>query len=1115
MPAFNESKDDLDAYMMRFERVEEGQKWPKEQWATALSMCLSGKALSVFGRLPATECTEYSKLKEALLKRFRMTEDGFREKFKTAKSLEGETPAQYIARLDNYWCRWLELSNTKKEYEEVKVLMLREQFLSQCEPGLAVFLRERKDKSLQELAERAEQYMNARGHTNLCKKPTGREKVELSAKPFDKQDKANGKKPSKESRACFLCGCTGHIAAECRSFSGSGQFQKCTKCGKRGHLSWKCRSTQEAGTKAGTAKEAASVCIEKGYVELKDGQKREFSKETGVLELQLVVPKRYRVAVLQLAHEGLLAGHLGCRKTEERILTSFYWPGVVSDVKKFVKSCAICQRTTPKGKTRKVPLEKVPVIGTPFHRVAIDIVGPLFPRTQGGNRCILTMVDYATRHPDAVALPSIETERVAEALVSMFSRVGIPREILSDRGSSFTSEVMKEVSRLLSVKQLHTTPYHPMANGLVEKFNGTLKSMLKKTCQERPKDWDRYLEALLFAYREVPQESLGFSPFELFTSWNYGTETCKLAHEELQRAGARYKKFYDKSSKKRELQPGDNVLILLPTDHNKLLMQWKGPFEVLAKKSEVDYEIGLDSGGKLFHINLLKKYEERDTEEENSVDENVCVVVTAEEEENETLHLLPTDRTETNDVKIGPTLTPKQRVGIQHLLSEFPAIFSDIPGKTNLTECDFGSTTNNPVNTKQYPLPFAVRETIEEEVQNMLRLGIIEKSNSPYNSPVLVVRKQDGTHRLCVDFRRLNDVLIFDCEAVPRADELLATVGNRTYFSKLDFTKGYWQIPLSEAAKPKTAFSTSTGLYQFCFMPFGLKTAPAAFTKLMRKLLSDIDGVVHYYDDVLVATATWHEHLAVLRQVFQRVQSAGLTVKPTKCELGSEAVDFLGHRIGNGVIAPLTKTLEKIQNVNRLQTKRQVRSFLGLAGYYRNFIPRYSEFAAPLSDLTKKGKPNKVTWETQHESAFQELKKHLSRAPVLRLPDFEKEFVLCTDASDRSIGDVLQQEHDGVLQPVSYASRKLLPREAAYVAIEREGLALLWGVQTFTTYLYGKPFTIQTDHEPLLYINKQRHLNNSVLRWSLQLQEYSFRVQYVKGSENRVADYSSRIQMHY
>lgn len=174
----------------------------------------------------------------------------------------------------------------------------------------------------------------------------------------------------------------------------------------------------------------------------------------------------------------------------------------------------------PKGRHIRAPLGKMPIVDIPFRRVAIDIVGPLVPITDKGNRYVLTLVDYATRYPEAVALPSIETERVAEALIEVFCRVGFPREILTDRVAQFTSALMAEMSRLISLRQLTTTPYHPMCNGLVERFNGTLKLVLKRLCAERPKDWDRYLGPALFAYREVPQESSRFSPFELVYGWS-------------------------------------------------------------------------------------------------------------------------------------------------------------------------------------------------------------------------------------------------------------------------------------------------------------------------------------------------------------------------------------------------------------------------------------------------------------------------------------------------------------------------------------------------------------------------------------------------------------------
>ena len=352
---------------------------------------------------------------------------------------------------------------------------------------------------------------------------------------------------------------------------------------------------------------------------------------------QVVLPKSLRFQVMKLAHGGLFAGHLGSRKTLDRVYSNFYWPGIHGDVTRFCQSCDICQRTIPKGKVTKVPLGNMPVIETPFDRIAIDLVGPIFPASEKGHRYILTIIDYATRYPEAIALKKIDTETVAEALLSVFARVGVPREVLSDCGTQFTSELMCEVGRLLSLKKLTTSPYHPICNGHVEKFNGTLKSMLKKLCDEKPKDWDRYLSPLLFAYREVPQESLGFSPFELlygrsvrgplailkelWTNDQTDTEvkltyqyvmdlrnrledTIKIAKDNLGFKSQSYKHHYDKRSRVWKFRVGDQVLLLLPTSQNKLLMQWKDPFEVQDKVVLNDC-----TGAKVFHANILKKYQ--------------------------------------------------------------------------------------------------------------------------------------------------------------------------------------------------------------------------------------------------------------------------------------------------------------------------------------------------------------------------------------------------------------------------------------------------------------------------------------------------------------------------
>ena len=293
----------------------------------------------------------------------------------------------------------------------------------------------------------------------------------------------------------------------------------------------------------------------------------------------------------------------------------------------------------------------------------MDLIGPIKPAAESGNRYILTVVDYATQYPEAVALKNIDSVTVAEALLDVWSRVGVPEEILTDQGTQFVSQVMEEVNRLLSIRHLTTTPYHPQCNGLVERFNGTLKQALKKLCEGRPRDWDRYLPAILFAYREVPQASLGFSPFELVygrtvrgpmavlkqlwtdeqaseevrTTYQYVVdlrnkleEVCKLAQENLCDARGRQAKYYNKKAKERHFEVGDKVLLLLPLEHNKLQVSWRGPFEVTEKKGGQNYRIRVGDKDKLYHVNLLKRYRVREPPTEFVV----ATVVTEEYDDN-------------------------------------------------------------------------------------------------------------------------------------------------------------------------------------------------------------------------------------------------------------------------------------------------------------------------------------------------------------------------------------------------------------------------------------------------------------------------------------------------
>ncbi|KAI2647466.1 Retrovirus-related Pol polyprotein from transposon 17.6 [Labeo rohita] len=362
-----------------------------------------------------------------------------------------------------------------------------------------------------------------------------------------------------------------------------------------------------------------------------------------------------------------------------------------------------------------------------------------------------------------------------------------------------------------------------------------------------------------------------------------------------------------------------------------------------------------------------------------------------------------------------------------------------------------------------------------------------------------MVPKPDGTLRFCNDFRRLNEVSEFDGYPMPRVDELLDRLGRARYISTLDLTKGYWQVPLTESAKPKTAFSTPSGHWQYRTLPFGLHGAPVTFQRMMDIILRPHQAyAAAYLDDVVVHSEAWEEHLDRLWRVLSELRQAGLTANPRKCHLALSEAKYLGFQVGRGLIRPQEKKVEAIHSAPRPGTKTQVRAFLGLVGYYRCFIPNFSSLAAPLTDLTRKGQPEKVCWTPSAEEAFAQIKTALTSSPVLRAPDFSYPFLLQTDASDTGLGAVLSQIQEGEEHPIIYISRKLSPAERKYAAVEKEALAI-------------KPQV----HVPLQWMVCAKDTNARVTRWFLALQDFHFEVRHRAGAANVNADGLSRIWTAY
>ena len=311
--------------------------------------------------------------------------------------------------------------------------------------------------------------------------------------------------------------------------------------------------------------------------------------------------------------------------------------------------------------------------------------------------------------------------------------------------------------------------------------------------------------------------------------------------------------------------------------------------------------------------------------------------------------------------------------------------------------------------------------------------------------------------------------------------------------------------------RPKTAFTTPAGQFQWKVMPFGLQTAVAVFSRMMRRLLEPLkrDDVLNFMDDILVASDSFQHHLEGLEAVFSRLEEANLSARPSKCFLGFEELDYLGHRVGRGCVWPDRAKVEEIMAAERPTSKKQVRSFLGLAGYYRKFVQNFADVARPLTELTK-GTVSKIVWSPECETAFQKLKTKLSQQPVMKLPDVTQPFVLRTDASDIGLGAVLLQADGDVLRPVAYASKKLSETETRYATVEKECYAIVWAMRKFEPYLYGQEFTLETDHQSLQYMHRLKVSNGRLLRWSLLLQPFQFHVRPIKGTATQIADFLSR-----
>ena len=433
-------------------------------------------------------------------------------------------------------------------------------------------------------------------------------------------------------------------------------------------------------------------------------------------------------------------------------------------------------------------------------------------------------------------------------------------------------------------------------------------------------------------------------------------------------------------------------------------------------------------------------------------------------------------------------------------------------GTTHVTEHVVDTGDSRPIKQLPRRLPQALKPVVDKQVNEMLEAGVIRPSNSPWASPIVLVRKKDGTWRFCIDFRKVNDQTVKDAYPLPQVNDIVDSLNGQKYFSTLDLTSGYWQVPVEKESIPKTAFVIpGGGHFEFLKLPFGLSNAVPTFQRLMATVLQGLLGTkcLVYLDDVLVFGSSLKEHSANLQDVFEAIRKAGLKLNPKKCVFAKTKVKFLGYELSGEGLAPDSEKVSAIKEFPKPVDVSSLRSFLGMMGYYRRFVGGFSKIAAPLHKLLQKD--IKFVWDENCQKAFEELKNSLISAPVMAFPRYDQEFVLYTDASDVGVGSILAQKDDsGVEKTVAFASRAFSGSEKNWTTTEKEAFAVVWSLEHFNAYVYGHKVVVYSDHRALQWLRDIKNPSGKLARWILKLEEFDYTIVHRAGSLMAHADALSR-----
>ncbi|GFX30552.1 retrovirus-related Pol polyprotein from transposon 17.6 [Trichonephila clavipes] len=585
--------------------------------------------------------------------------------------------------------------------------------------------------------------------------------------------------------------------------------------------------------------------------------------------------------------------------------------------------------------------------------------------------------------------------------------------------------------------------------------------MIHHVIREDPRSWDRQLPFLLFAYREVPNTTTGVSPFRLLygreargplailkSSWageiHLPTNISQSAADYLQEMKINMEKAAESASlTAAQKQKGLMEITSTRDSSNKIYARWTGPGEIIQHHPPHSYKVKLPGGTvRHVHVNKIRKYHPRALA--------VGVIFEGDHEFGE-IHPTPNLSRSTSERVL-------HEINLNHLKET----------------------------VRIYRIPESLKIKVDEQIEELLRLDLIEESDAEIAYPIVCVNKKDGTLRLCVDFRALNSESVSDDFPMEDAVELIHSIGRANIITTLDLLKGYWAIPMAEDSKNLTSFKTHRQQYRFKVMSFGLKNASATFQREMNKALSCYREFSRaYIDDIAIFSKNWEEHLLHLDTILTKLSELNFTVNLKKCAFGKAQIKYLGHIIGSGKHEPDPEKTAVINNLPVPKTKKELRSVLGLCNYYREYIPKYSELVYPLTELTKKRVPDSIPWTEKHDSSFHLLKKALVEAPSLYSPVPEKPYTIHSDASQIGIAACLSQKCGDKCYPIAYASQKLSKTQQSWSTIEREAFAIVWSLKKFEVWVFGTEIEFYTDHNPLPYLTKSAPQSARLQRWAL------------------------------